>query len=545
MRHPALLIVLLCFLLVGVVGAETSSQVKNVLEIVAVENAAYDIIIAVDVSGSMGGTLPVLKEKGAWIIDHYCRPGDRLIVIPFAAKPVIAGTPDELLETNRQAFKDALPSRTISGWGTDIKYAYYLSLKTLNELNAARLVKGAPIRVQKIIFISDGKEDTPKDSPFLNPESPESREYGRLMGDKAFLGRIFVSGVGMTFSEKSPILEKGGHENPTTHMRAALSKFVEDLKETMAQKGDRSFAMASLENLEKSLLAPYKNWLASHITLAPEGGLEPGKRENERKLTLRFTSHFQRTVLDKLRIVPSDSQVLDLSPREWNAFPPGETRTLACTVKVPSPWFRLSSQKYETTLNLEVKGTMVVKKTIKGREGPGGAGDLDEPRTVILTEPLSPVLISIPVETQVNPSRFFFATMAFAFLLLLLVAWSLIAANLKPLSIALKHDERLLVFHLRNGQEITVGEGGDFPVAGTGEVVARIQRQGGRFVLLPERPGVLGDRKSQVLAYDQYITLTVNGTNYSLQFLKGEDFPEAQPVISSDEDSTMGGDFKF
>ena len=178
-------------------GQSLSPQQKTGLEIVAHLHGGRDVVLAIDVTESVG-----LNDKGRihlrQIVEDSLKPGDSVYVVPFASDVVPLagasdvyplGTPIEFSSKSQDNINKILQkipfAPDLKLQNTDIERAELTVYQGLAQINQNRLGQHQPIKPQSVVWITDaplftkqGNEwiETPVSSPFRVGDSPESRD---------------------------------------------------------------------------------------------------------------------------------------------------------------------------------------------------------------------------------------------------------------------------------------------------------------------------------------------------------------------------------
>lgn len=178
-------------------GQPLSPQQKTGLELVARLHGGHDVVLAIDLTESVG-----LNNEGRirlrQIIEDSLKPGDSVYVVPFASDvtPLAGasdlyplGIPIKFSSKSQKNLDKVLQNIPLSAdlklQNTDIQRAELFIYQGVAQLNQNRLQQNQPIKPQSIVWITDapllassGNEwiETPANSPFRVKDSPESRE---------------------------------------------------------------------------------------------------------------------------------------------------------------------------------------------------------------------------------------------------------------------------------------------------------------------------------------------------------------------------------
>ncbi|MFN6513149.1 MAG: VWA domain-containing protein [Nostoc sp. CreGUA01] len=180
-------------------GQTLSSTQKFGLDLVAVLGGGRDVVLAIDLTESVG-----LNDEGRTrlrqIITDSLKAGDTVYVIPFAQDIVLneaksdanpLGTPISFSSNNQENIDQILakiPAPDLRLYGTDIQQAEFTIYQGLAQINQNRLQANQNIKPQSVVWISDAPLlkppgitsniwiETPAGSPFRQVDSPESQQ---------------------------------------------------------------------------------------------------------------------------------------------------------------------------------------------------------------------------------------------------------------------------------------------------------------------------------------------------------------------------------
>ncbi|MCF2148092.1 VWA domain-containing protein [Desmonostoc muscorum LEGE 12446] len=180
-------------------GQTLTSTQKIGLDLVAVLGGGRDVVLAIDLTESVG-----LNDEGRirlrQIITDSLKPGDTVYVIPFAQDIVLTeaksdvnplGTPIYFSSKNQENIDKILakiPSPDLGLYGTDIQQAELTIYQGLAQINQNRLQANQNIKPQSVVWISDAPLftqsgvtsdiwiETPAGSPFRQADSTESQQ---------------------------------------------------------------------------------------------------------------------------------------------------------------------------------------------------------------------------------------------------------------------------------------------------------------------------------------------------------------------------------
>ncbi|MBE9190943.1 VWA domain-containing protein [Gloeocapsopsis crepidinum LEGE 06123] len=177
-------------------GKKLNPHQKIALEVVAGIHNKRDVILAIDLTESVG-----INDEGRirlrQIIEDSLKSGDSVYVVPFASNIVNSeeisnlhplGLPIHFDKKNQQNIDKVLQkiplSANLNFQNTDIQQAELTIYQGLAQLNQNRLQQNQPIKFQSIVWITDaplltksGNEwiETPADSPFRLEDSLQSQ----------------------------------------------------------------------------------------------------------------------------------------------------------------------------------------------------------------------------------------------------------------------------------------------------------------------------------------------------------------------------------
>ncbi|MDF5717828.1 MAG: VWA domain-containing protein, partial [Rhizonema sp. NSF051] len=181
-------------------GQPINSVQKIGLDLVSVFGGGRDIVLAIDITESVG-----LNDEGhirlRQIIEDSLKPGDSVYIVPFAqditlGKVVSEANPlgeplylSSKSKENIDKILEKIPSKPDTHlYGTDIQRAELKIYQGIAQINQNRLQKNQPLKRQSVVWITDAPLftkpgitsqvwiETAADSPFRNAESPESKQ---------------------------------------------------------------------------------------------------------------------------------------------------------------------------------------------------------------------------------------------------------------------------------------------------------------------------------------------------------------------------------
>jgi len=505
----------------------TKTQRDTILLMCATENPNYDIVLAIDISNSMDVVLSEWKAMAEKTID-IAQTGDTLVLLRFDANTKSPVIQEVQTERDKELFKSNVKkTATTRGWGTDIRRAYWQTLKTLKEFNEGRSRKGEPVRLQQVVFISDGDDLPPDNSPFRNPGSAESIEMMDLISDAQKNMRINILPIGMKFENYVPRLRTIKTEGSAKPGDEKLSKELKEFMEKLQDVLNRQYSAGIKEDKETVPKAPfdfYINWLSGHFELN-EKKAPPSKNPEVKRYSYDVVSHFRKMKVKDLvatgtysgsgsGTIPKGVQL------SVNSLAPGGAGILSWYIQFPKNW-SFTAKPYQGTVDVELTGMMEVDV----ETSPANPA---EPKKVLsYTYPFIPKKISLPVSGTLPPSIELFIVTIGSLLALLLGFMLYMFKNALPFTITLKTESKSQAFSLKNGDSITVGGGSDFELAGCSIQAVSLKRDGRAFYISPLKEGVLTDAasagpKGLPVSFGQSFNLNVEGTYYAVQILKGD-----------------------
>ncbi|MHC5599805.1 MAG: VWA domain-containing protein [Nostoc sp.] len=180
-------------------GQTLTSTQKVGLDLVAVLGGGRDVVLAIDLTESVG-----LNDEGRirlrQIIQDSLKPGDTVYIIPFAQDVVLSevksgvnplGTPIKFISNNQENIDKLLakiPTTDPKYYGTDIQQAEFTIYQGLAQINQNRLQENQYIKPQSVVWATDAPLftqagipsqiwiETPANSPFRIAESRESQQ---------------------------------------------------------------------------------------------------------------------------------------------------------------------------------------------------------------------------------------------------------------------------------------------------------------------------------------------------------------------------------
>ena len=169
-------------------GQPLSPPQKAGLELVAHLHGGRDVVLAIDVTESVG-----LNDKGRihlrQLVEDSLKPGDSVYVVPFASDVGALVTPIVFSSKSQETINKVLQKIPFTAdsklQNTDIQRAELTVYQGLAQINQNRLQQHQPIKPQSVVWITDAPLflkpgeawiETPAKSVFRVSDSPESRE---------------------------------------------------------------------------------------------------------------------------------------------------------------------------------------------------------------------------------------------------------------------------------------------------------------------------------------------------------------------------------
>ena len=174
------------------------------------------LVFVFDVSGSMRGELLRRARTAAVsILREGAQPGDRVVLYTFGAASEKVF--DERLASNAQkrALIDKIPSAPGEGAGTNIRRPHHEALKILE----AELPKPGAVILLTDSFNDEPKKDDPAYADYLRyytpggrlekyPDTPENRDYERLLAKLSRSDRVQAFGIGVQIDQSGRPMER-------------------------------------------------------------------------------------------------------------------------------------------------------------------------------------------------------------------------------------------------------------------------------------------------------------------------------------------------
>lgn len=174
------------------------------------------LVFVFDVSGSMRGELlRRAREATITLIREGTQPGDRLVLYTFGAGYDTVFDKTLLTEADKRGLIALVPSKPGDGAGTNIRKPHHEALKLLE--------KGLP-EPGAVVLLTDSFNDEPKrDDPayptYLSyytpggrlakfPDSPENRDYERLLRLMTDSQKVQIFGIGVQIDKSGRPVER-------------------------------------------------------------------------------------------------------------------------------------------------------------------------------------------------------------------------------------------------------------------------------------------------------------------------------------------------
>lgn len=537
----------------------TKSERDIVLKMCALENPNFDIVLVLDVSGSMGKVLPEFKKMAMEAID-IAQNGDTLVLIRFGAdagKPIIS---EIMQEHDKAEFRDYVRrTEIVPGYGTDIRRGYSLALKKLKDFNEARKKKGEPVRLALLIFISDGADCPPQQSPFRDPGSAETAELADLITDAQRTGTINLFPMGMEFENYVPkikALEKEGSTPADEKINEELKKFREKLQNLLSRKND-SEIKDDREKIPKAPWQFYIDWLSNKLELKKLES-KPPKNPYRLPVPCELDSGYRKVKVRDILVNAryhgtAGGKVTGKIRLTADPIDPGAASRFTCEVIFPKNW-SFSPKAYKGELDVEVNGNMEVNFNEAIPQVLGSPTVTPSPtgKGLIYSYPFVSKKITIPLAGKLPASIELYLLSGGGGIALLLLLMLYIIKKALPMTITLKTETKARAFRLTDGQGLTIGGSSDFELDGCSAPIAAIERQGKSLWLNLKKEGVLADvpqgqpsPQKVELNLGQSINFNIDGTYLTLQILEGDQedsFTQEQTV--DDVKVDMDGDGK-
>ncbi|MCD4783273.1 MAG: VWA domain-containing protein [Candidatus Eremiobacteraeota bacterium] len=563
----------------GTVDTITSRQRDTLLLMTARENPNYDLCLVIDISGSMAGVLKELKLKAERAID-YARQEDTIVLIKFdheTKKPQIKTI--EKQEDRDEVKKWINDIQTTQGWGTDIKMAYFTTLSQLEKLNEERKKKKQPLRIQQVIFVSDGDNVYAADSksPFKDPKSKENREYLELINKAQKQDLIQIIPVGMKFDGYRPELTRNYIPDATGKVDADLKNFDRQMARLTNRKPSGS-ATANDKKIPRKNYQPYINWLSSKVKLEKTSETK-GEGKNTKVYNYVLSSDFKSVEISNVTanasFINKTGKLKGRITRTRVTTPdvkPGGRTQISVTVQFPQNW-SFKEKKSTGALHLDVSGDMKVEVKEEVRPSPiprptslsaimtstpthsptpsPTVSPKIKTRMVDYTYPFNSIMRDDPANVTISVEKSLFLYLGLGILAIIFFPLLLMYSILVPITVTLKMGEKAMAFRLANGGRISIGGGADFLVEGIGEPVAEIQRRFRRFILIELVNGTFPESQKQKggkipIKLGGGFSLNIAGEYKEFEFLPGnQEFTEEHEEYYEPDEDFADNDFKF
>jgi hypothetical protein len=568
----------------------TRQQADTIMLMTARENPQYDICFVVDVSGSMNPILDKLKQMAERVID-YADTNDTLILIKFddsVREPLIQTVKSP---RDKDMFKDWVrkvqPTR---GFGTDINAAYYKALRTLIQLNEGRKAKKEPMRIQYLVFVSDGDDIPPALSPFRNTGSKENMELDLLIRKAGSEKLINILPLGMAFKGYRPDVKvyNAGHVPPPANIDPAeLQKLDDQLKIAMNRIITNISATGS--PVPKSDYLPLIKQLSDKVKLVKSSETK-GNEKNTWTINYTLESDFQAVSIDNIQAYANFSNtsgelqaVVQPATITSSRVSPGGKCGIEIEIKYPQNW-SFDDKKCSGNVDLTVNGDMMIEVEEEVQPSPTPRASLTiptsspsaTPAAVVATGSVSPspaASASPAVKTKkvqyrypfaelrakdtfnktIPPEKALFLYAGLGILSAILIPFLLVYNIIVPITVTLKQGEKARAFRLAHGGKITIGGKSDFSLEGSDSEIAEIQRRFRRFILMEKQQGIIpesynvkGDRIP--LKLSEGFSLNVGGSYLEFEFLPGnQEYAEEKEQYQEpdSQDFSDDQDFKF
>ncbi len=573
----------------------TERQKDTLLLMTGKENSNYDICIVIDISGSMGKVIDKFKVWAEKVVESAIK-GDTLILVRFDHYPRQPLIQEIVTTRDKDLFMGWLRKiETTQGFGTDIRASYLQALTVLNEMNEGRKKKGEPIRLQYIVFVSDGDDIPPAQSPFRNPGSPESLKLEDLINNARKEKLINILPIGMEFQGYKPMIKTydPGHVPDKTHIDdPELQKFLLQMKDVL-KRSPSGVVSSSTEKVPKKDYQFNIDWLSDKLTLKKISETR-GEGKNTRIINFVLLSNMKSTEIGNITATATYTNTsgelkgrIIKGPRVLStSLKPRERTQIETVIEFPQNW-SFKDKKSSGVIHLTVNGDM---KVIVEEEVQPSSGATPRPSIILPPTPSSsptPTVTSTPlISSSLSPSpgvptkkteltypfntknaeeaitygipveKTLYLYAGLGLIAVVLIPLMFIYSVLVPITITLKMGEKAQVFRLAHGGSITIGGNSDFQVEGCSEPVAEIRRKFRKFVLLETVAGTFPDsdknKQGKVsLKMSEGFALNAGGSYHEFEFLPGnQEFAMEEEVgsssLSDQDDGDFGNeDFKF
>lgn len=536
----------------------TKSERDIILLMCALENPNYDIVLVIDVSGSMSKVLLKWRMMAEKTVD-IAQLGDTLVLIKFDSTPKDPIIQKIEKERDKELFMgNVRKTFTTSGWGTDINCAYWLTLKTLKGFNEGRKKVGEPIRLAHVVFISDGDDLPPEKSPFRNPGSPETLELADLIKEAQRQRIINIIPIGMEFKDYVPQTRRIKNEGSTS-VDEKINKELKEFMDKLQNMLNRPYE-AIKDDQEKVPKSPYQfyiDWLSNRLELKRGSDL-PQKNPYKKTVSFLLSSGFRKVNLRDLDAMAHYRGTGGGTVKNKVVLPSGSlshgcSERFSTEVIFPKNW-SFNTKKYEGELEVEVSGRMEIKfeEALKPKVGISSTDPSPLRKGLVYSYPFIPRKITIPLNGKLPPCVELFiltcgGALAFLFGLIFYVF-----KRALPITITLKTDNKARAYKVRNNENISIGGSADFELNGCQEHVASIKREGSSFFLEVKKEGVLADSPDgsktgrYAMHFGQSFNFNISGSYINLQFLEGDQedtVSDQEPQVDTYDEGKDGFSF--
>jgi hypothetical protein len=545
-------------------GGTLTARERDILMLMtARENPNYDLALVMDVSGSMSKVLDQWKERAAKLVD-FATPGDNLILIEFDSKPRRPFVKEVREERDKETFKNKVRNvRTTKGYGTDIHAGYLEALRILAALNEARMKSRQPVRLQQVVFVSDGDEVLPDESPFNNPASTDSQDFEMLVRRAEQERRINLIPIGLTLhGYRLPPPKKRVEGQQEKDFSDKVNKDLEDFVKRLVTILNRVPAVASAQDASTFPRSDYQfyiNWLSDKVKVEKTSERE-GANKRSHIVSFEVKSEFREVALVNLSVDAQYSGTgqgrIVSSPRLTDTrIEPGRTAVVEVEVDFPKN-NSFGTKKYAGDVTLTVRGDMEIS-VLEGEQKPvpGTPPALPTPtasptpsgKKVTYTFPFNERQAQASITGAVPPAAEFVTLVALGSLSLLGLILFLVLFMLLPIQVTLRTSGKATAFNVSHGSRITLGGGADFLLDGVSDVVAEVRRSLRSFFLVPKKEGVIENfpigAKEIALRLDTSFSLLVGGTRHDVEFLAGNrEYDDAASCGGGASDYSSQGD---
>lgn len=181
------------------------------------------VVMLFDVTGSMrtrngdATTLRRARNAAARIVRRALRPGDDVSLYTFGTGYQVFKKKIESSE-DREAVADKVPSEVGSDYGTNIRRPHRDALKQIETT-----LQSAPNRTAAIVILTDSYNDQPKEGSADYPDyvryyvpgqltkypnTPENRDYERLLASLVQTGKVKQYGIGVSIAPSGRPVER-------------------------------------------------------------------------------------------------------------------------------------------------------------------------------------------------------------------------------------------------------------------------------------------------------------------------------------------------